>query len=236
MRIIADEMGLNVNQVEEINTKVVSAYIDGVKLDSPLGFTGSKAQISIYTTFSPGIHLNSLKELASGLGLELLELVVEPYAIGRSLKESRKETFSGIIIDIGGGTTDVALVQKGTVMGTKMYAFGGQVFTKRLMHDFHISMSDTSGLPPSLSEFEDVKEYPDHMYFCGGGAHLPDIKAGLTAHPWLQVLPFKKYPKMSYIFPNQLEGIIDHTKKLIDLMDVAPAALALMALEHKNDL
>jgi len=265
---IADEMGLNVNQVEEINTKVVSAYIDGVKLDSPLGFTGSKAQISIYTTFSPGIHLNSLKELASGLGLELLELVVEPYAIGRSLKESRKETFSGIIIDIGGGTTDVALVQKGTVMGTKMYAFGGQVFTKRLMHDFHISMEEaeklkldysaqklsekqtkevkqslmkdipiwTEGVEISLSEFEDVKEYPDHMYFCGGGAHLPDIKAGLTAHPWLQVLPFKKYPKMSYIFPNQLEGIIDHTKKLIDLMDVAPAALALMALEHKNDL
>ena len=261
---IARELGLNFDQVEEINTKVVSAYIDGVKIDNPLGFTGTKAQLSIYSTFSPSLHLNSLKELADQLGLEIDELVVEPYAISRSIKDSHKETFSGIIIDIGGGTTDVALVQKGAVMGTKMYAFGGQVFTKRLSKDFEISMDEaetlkldysaqklsdiktkkvkegllkdipvwTEGIEISLGEFDDVKNFPDQMYFCGGGAHLPDIKTGLMAHPWLQVLPFKKFPKMSYIFPNQLEGIVDHTKEMIDPMDVAPAALALMALEN----
>lgn len=261
---IAEELGLNQNQIEEIDTKVVSANIDGVKVDNPIGFTGAKSQVSIYTTFSPSLHLNSLKELAARLGLELIDLVVEPYAISRSIKESRKETFSGIIIDIGGGTTDVALVEKGTVMGTKMYAFGGQVFTKRLMNDFKISMEDAEklkldysnqtlsekkmkevkqalakdipiwaeGVEISLSEFEDIKEYPDHMYFCGGGAHLPDIKTGMLAHPWLQVLPFKRFPRMSYIYPNQLEGLVDHTKKMIDPMDVAPASLAIMALEN----
>ena len=63
---------------------------------------------------------------------------------------------------------------------------------------------------------------------------LPDLRSGILAHPWLQVLPFKKFPKMSYIFPNQLEGLTDLTKKMIDPIDVAPAALALMIKEISN--
>ncbi len=261
---IAEEMGLNVDQIEEIGTKVVSSIIDNIKIDNPVGFTGQKVEYSIYTTFSPTIHINSLKELTSSLGLEIIEVVVEPYAIARSVKGSHSQAFSGVFIDIGGGTTDIALVENGAVMGTKMYAFGGQVFSKRLMVDFNNSLEEaeemkieyskqtlsdvkmqkvkeslskdipiwTEGVEISLADFEDVDNFPDHMYFCGGGAHLPDIRTGLLAHPWLQVLPFKKFPRMSYIYPNQLEGIIDHTKKLIDPMDVAPAALALMALDN----
>lgn len=260
---IANEMGLNVSQVEEINTKIVSSHIDGVKIDNPIGFTGTSAKISIYSTFSPSLHLNSLRELASALGLEIWEIVVEPYAVARAVRDSHKESFSGIFIDIGGGTTDVAVVDKGAVMGTKMFAYGGQVFTKRLAKDFKLSMDDaeklkmdysmqkvseikesqikkafakdidvwTEGVELSLADFEDVKHFPDKMYFCGGGSLLPDVKAGLMSYPWLQVLPFQKFPKMSYIFPNQIEGLVDHTKKMIDPIDVAPAALARMALE-----
>lgn len=260
---IAEEMGLNTSQVEEVDTKVVAAYLDDVKIDNPLGFTGEKAQFLIYSTFSPSLHLNSLKELADSLGLEIIEIVVEPYAIARSVKGAHKQAFSGIFIDVGGGTTDVALVQNGAVMGTKMFAYGGQVFTKRLVVDLNHSLEDaekkkidysnqklsdtetkqirsiftkdigvwTEGVEISLDDFEDVENYPTDMYFCGGGAHLPDIKTGLLAHPWLQVLKFNKFPKMSYVFPNQLEGLVDRTKKMIDLSDVAPAALALMALE-----
>ncbi len=261
---IASEMGLNVSQVEEISTKVVSAYVDNVKIDNPIGFTGSRAEYSIYSTFSPNIHINALRELVSSLGLEIIDIVVEPYAVARAVKGSRKEAFSGIYVDIGGGTTDVAVVEKGAVMGTKMYAFGGEVFTKRLMVDFNLDMEKaedlkiqysnqtlgevkmkqvseslakdipiwTEGLEVALEEFEEVKEFPDQMYFCGGGSHLPDIRTGVISHPWLQTLPFKKFPKLNYIYPNQLEGIVDHTKLLIDPMDVAPAALALVALDN----
>lgn len=263
---IANEMGLTMAQVEEINTKVVAAYIDGVKIDNPIGFTGTHVEYSIYSTFSPTIHLNSLKELAQQLGLEILEIVVEPYAIARAAKGAHKEAFSAIFIDVGGGTTDVALTNRGAVMGTKMFAFGGQVFSKRLMLDFNVSADEaeemkldysnqktneikakkisaalskdipiwTEGIEIALGEFEEVDQYPDQIFFCGGGSLLPDLRSGILAHPWLQVLPFKKFPKMSYIFPNQLEGLTDLTKKMIDPIDVAPAALALMIKEISN--
>ena len=40
--------------------------------------------------------------------------------------------YSAIFIDIGGGTTDVAVVRNGGIEGTKMFALGGRAFTKRL--------------------------------------------------------------------------------------------------------
>ncbi len=260
---IAEEMGLITNQVEEVDTKIVGSKLDGIKLDNPIGFTGAKAEISVYSIYSPKIHINSLRELVSRLGLEILDIVVEPYAIARSVKNSHKDSFSGIFIDIGGGTTDIAIVKNGVVMGTKMFAFGGKVFTKRLMHDFKIDMQEaeqlkldytaqklsdvkmkkvkesfgkdisiwTEGVELALEEFEDIDIYPDQMFFCGGGSHLPEIKSGLVSYPWLQVLEFKRFPRMSYIYPNQLDRIIDKTKLMIDPIDVAPGALSLMALD-----
>jgi cell division protein FtsA len=40
--------------------------------------------------------------------------------------------FSAIFIDIGGGTTDIAVVSQGGLAGTKMFALGGRAFTKRI--------------------------------------------------------------------------------------------------------
>jgi cell division protein FtsA len=63
--------------------------------------------------------------------LELLAVAAEPYAVARCLDEESTD-FAAIFIDIGGGTTDVAVVRDGGVEGTKMFAIGGRAFTKRV--------------------------------------------------------------------------------------------------------
>jgi cell division protein FtsA len=44
----------------------------------------------------------------------------------------QESDFSAIFIDVGGGTTDIAVVNKGGLIGTKMFALGGRAFTKRI--------------------------------------------------------------------------------------------------------
>lgn len=260
---ISEEIGVDPKNIVEIKSVINSTYIDGIKVEDPDGFTGREVAYRVFTTFAPSIHINSLKEVVNALGLELDNIEVEPYAIARALKGARDESFSGIIIDIGGGTTDIALVDTGGIVGTKMFAYGGNVFTKRIEVDFSKEYPDAEqmkidysnlkhgeimqkkikkslskdipvwveGVELALGDFEDVKKYPSEIYICGGGSTLPDIREGLMEYPWLNLLPFQKFPKASLIYPNQLEGLIDDTKTLIDPSDVAPAALALSVLK-----
>lgn len=129
---IAAETGVEAKRLQEINTKINATYIDGIQVDKPLGMTGENITYRVFSTFAPSLHVNSLKEICSQLGLEILSVEVEPYAIARAVKGARKDNYSAIFIDVGGGTTDIALVENGGVVATKMFAYGGKVFTKRL--------------------------------------------------------------------------------------------------------
>jgi len=88
--------------------------------------------ISIFNAFAPLVHLGALQSVASQLDLELLEVVAEPYAVARVLGVDQIYQTGAIFIDVGGGTTDVALVRQGGIEGTRMFALGGRAFTKSL--------------------------------------------------------------------------------------------------------
>ncbi len=129
---ISQEIGLKPNQIDEIDTYINSVYVDGVRVLNPLGYVGSEMVYNMYSTFAPKLHINSVKQLAEQLNLSILKLVVEPYALSLALKDIRDKNASSILLDIGGGTTDVALVHNGDLAGTKMFAIGGRVFTKSI--------------------------------------------------------------------------------------------------------
>ncbi|HRN86715.1 MAG TPA: cell division FtsA domain-containing protein [Candidatus Dojkabacteria bacterium] len=139
---ISEETGIETKRLQEINTKINATYIDGVQVDRPLGMTGENISYRVFSTFAPSLHLNSLKEIASQLGLEILSIEVEPYAVARAVKDAKSEKFSAVIIDIGGGTTDIAVVDRGSVIATKMFAYGGKVFTKRISNKLKVQIED----------------------------------------------------------------------------------------------
>jgi cell division protein FtsA len=70
--------------------------------------------------------------VASQLDLELIEIVAEPYAVARVLGSEQIRQAGSLFVDVGGGTTDVALVRQGGIEGTRMFALGGRAFTKSI--------------------------------------------------------------------------------------------------------
>ena len=68
------------------------------------------------------------QNIADDLDLELLGIVSEPFALSRCFDFEEGE-LSAIFIDVGGGVTDIAVVNNGTVIGTKMFGIGGRTFT-----------------------------------------------------------------------------------------------------------
>lgn len=264
---IATEIGTSSSKIKEISSHINSTYIDGNKVENPVGFTGEEVTYRVFSTFAPSLHLNTLYEIAKQLQIEILSIEVQPYAISQAFKNSSAAEFSSIFIDIGGGTTDLAVISNGGIMGTKMIGFGGRVFTKRLSKKLNIELHEAEQLKidyadhklqPStekklseifradaqswveaveiaLSEFSDIEQFPSEIQISGGGANLPEIKEALLAHPWLTVLPFERFPKIKFIYPNQLDNIIDKTGLMITPTDVAPAGLINSSLRIINN-
>src|SRR3954454_10276102 len=131
-RSITWETGLPHVDVRLVHSAIVGASIDGYGLTNPVGFQGRHIRIGIFNAFAPLVHLGALQSVASQLDLELLEVVAEPYAVARVLGAEHVRQAGALFIDVGGGTTDVALVRQGGIEGTRMFALGGRAFTKSI--------------------------------------------------------------------------------------------------------
>ena len=143
---LAWETGLKEIDVKLVHAAVVDVLIDGYKISNPLGFTGTNVTLTLFNAFAPLLHYNSLVSIAEALDKDLLGIIVEPYAVSRCLGFEDGSDFSGIFVDIGGGTTDVAVVQNGGILGTRMFSIGGRVFTKRLAKKMDLSFQEAERL------------------------------------------------------------------------------------------
>lgn len=120
-------------EVRLINSAIVSLEIDGYKINNPIGFKGSELVIQFYTAFAPLVHISAIEKVCAELNLELIAVAVEPFAVCRAcLGDDLDSNFSAVVMDIGGGTTDLAIVDDGGVEGTKMFGIGGRSFTHQI--------------------------------------------------------------------------------------------------------
>jgi cell division protein FtsA len=131
-RSVTWETGLPSVDVRLVHAAIVGAWIDGYAVTNPVGFQGRNVRIAIFDAFAPLVHIGALQTVAAKLDLELVAVVAEPYAVARVLDSEQVRQGGALFIDVGGGTTDVALVRQGGIEGTRMFALGGRAFTKSI--------------------------------------------------------------------------------------------------------
>jgi len=154
---IALETGNEEVEVKLVNSALVSIHIDGYKIANPIGFQGKDVAVQIYTAFAPMVHIGAIERVADELALELIAIAAEPFAVSRSvLGADANSTFTAILADIGGGTTDIAVVNDGGVEGTKMFGIGGRSFTNTIASEMNVSYGDAEKLKVNI-ENDNVK-------------------------------------------------------------------------------
>lgn len=146
------ETGFSELDVKLINAAIVDVRIDGYKVTNPIGFQGKDVSIATFNAYAPLVHLGALQSIASELDLDLLSVACQPYAVARCMGMENSVEFSAIFIDIGGGTTDVAVVRDGGIEGTKMFALGGRAFTKRLSQELGLNFKDAEDVKIKYSK------------------------------------------------------------------------------------
>jgi len=137
------ETGKKDVEVKLVNSAIVAMHIDTYKVSNPIGFQGKEIVIQLYTAFAPMVHIGALERTATELDLDLLAVAAEPFAVSRSLiGADASSNFTAILIDVGGGTTDIAVVDDGGVQGTKMFGIGGRAFTKSISSELDLDFKD----------------------------------------------------------------------------------------------
>jgi cell division protein FtsA len=148
---IAAETGYQNIEVRLTNAAVISVRIDGQAVANPIGFRGRHFTLTLFSAFAPLMQLGALETVAQGLDLTLVTIVAEPYALARCLSTNAGSDSGAIFVDIGGGTTDIALVRQGGIEETRMFALGGRTFTRRIATAKGISIKEAEKLKISYS-------------------------------------------------------------------------------------
>lgn len=249
-------------EIRLINSAIVSLTIDGYKVSNPIGFKGSDLAIQFYTAFAPLVHISAIEKVCAELNLDLLAVAVEPFAVCRAcLGDDLDSNFSAIVMDIGGGTTDIAIVDDGGVEGTKMFGIGGRSFTHqiatRLGVDFDTAEKfkleptklqakdratleeaiDTnlgvwlSGVQIALADTGNLEILPSRILLCGGGAGLTKLQENLATSDWYKDLPFNRRPIIHLLDDPDIPGINNSTDTDLDYSFITAFGLLRVALD-----
>jgi len=148
---LAWELGGKEIDIRLVNSALVNIEIDSHMVTNPIGFQGKEVTVQLYTAFAPMIHIGALERTAHELDLDLLAIAAEPFAVSRSvIGDDPNATMSAILMDVGGGTTDLAVVNDGGVQGTKMFGIGGRAFTRSVERALDISFVQAEEIKLSL--------------------------------------------------------------------------------------
>jgi cell division protein FtsA len=149
---IFTELGGKEIDIQLVNSALVRMEIDGYAITNPVGFQGKEITVQLYTAFAPLIHIGALEQVVTQLDMDLLAVAAEPFAVSRSVVGDEESTLSAILMDVGGGTTDIAVLNEGGVQGTKMFGIGGRAFTRSIEREFSVGFDVAETMKISLSK------------------------------------------------------------------------------------
>jgi len=114
----------------------------------PLGMSGVRMEAKIHIVTAAVSSAQNVVKCANKAGLNVMDIVLEPLASAEASLQDDERDLGVCLIDIGGGTTDVAVFADGSIKHTSVLGLGG----------YHISNDIAVGLRTPFEEAERIKK------------------------------------------------------------------------------
>lgn len=148
-RVIDAARAVNIPMDQQILHVLPQEFIiddqDGIK--EPLGMSGVRLEAKVHIITGAVTSIQNIVKSCSRAGLHVNDLVLQPLASSRAVLTAEEQELGVVVVDIGGGTTDMALFMEGSLWHTEVLPIGGNHFT----NDIAI------GLRTPASEAEKIK-------------------------------------------------------------------------------
>lgn len=138
-----------------VGYNVCNYFIDDVLNINPRDHRGSAIKVELIATFLPHIVVDSLYTVVDRAGLEVLNLTLEPIAAINVAIPQNLRLLNLALVDVGAGTSDIAITKEGAVISFGMVASAGDKFTEALAQKFLLSFDEAERLKIQLSHGEE---------------------------------------------------------------------------------
>ena len=119
-----------------VGYSVLYYQLDGEEIGSLIDQRGNEASVEIIATFLPKVVVESLLSALDRAGLEMEALTLEPIAAINVLIPASMRRLNVALVDIGAGTSDIALTDSGTVIAYGMVPVAGDEITEAVSDEF----------------------------------------------------------------------------------------------------
>ncbi len=118
---------------------------DGVQ--NPLGMSGIRLEVNVHIVTCSATAAQNIVKCCNLAGLDVVDIVLEPLASAQAVLSQDERELGVVLVDIGGGTADIAVYASGSIVHTSVLAVGGAHLTKDI----------ALGLSTPLEEAESLK-------------------------------------------------------------------------------
>jgi len=119
---------------------------DGIR--EPIGMSGVRLEAKIHIVTAAVTSAQNIVKSANKAGLNVVDIVLEPLASAEAVLAQDERELGVCLIDIGGGTTDIAVFVDGSIKHTSVLGIGG----------YHLSNDIAVGLRTPFDEAERIKK------------------------------------------------------------------------------
>lgn len=117
---------------EEIIDVIPQEYIidEEPGIRAPIGMLGNTLEANFHIIIGQTAAAKNIFKCIKKAGLETVNLILEPIASAEAVLNDEEKEAGVVLVDIGGGTTDIALFQENIIRHTAVIPFGGDVVTE----------------------------------------------------------------------------------------------------------
>ena len=113
---------------------------------------GQLAEVDVVATFLPGEVIESLYVTMRAAGLQITSMTLEPIAAMNSAIPAELRLLNLALVDIGAGTTDIAICRSGSVVGYTMATIAGDEITETIMQTFLVDFSTAEEIKRNMRQ------------------------------------------------------------------------------------
>ncbi len=181
-------------------------------LRDPRGAQGARLSVDAELVLASSAHLAALVDCVHAAGLRIDDVVVQPLASAEGVLRDQELEAGVAVIDVGAGTTNIAIFQGGTIRRVLVLPVGGQNVTNDLATGLRCDQDEAEVLKCRHGHCDPAQVLPEEMITLVGSSH---VGAEEVPRRWLAEIIEPRAREMARLIGQALDDESPGLSKLV---------------------